>query len=99
MTTRIRAAAVLLAAATAASAMGRKPPAKTGDSAPVEKKMTIQEWKGQHGGPVVPGNQIVYDDDTWKGGWKELGQDAPPLDFARFAAVFVYVGHRTTGGY
>ncbi|MFI5347494.1 MAG: protease complex subunit PrcB family protein [Elusimicrobiota bacterium] len=91
MMNKILAAAILLAAATAAPAMGRKPP--------VEKKMTIQEWKGQQGGPALHGHQVASDDYAWKGDWKELGQDPPPLDFARFVAVFVYVGHRTTGGY
>jgi len=106
MTTKIRLAAVLLAAATAAAAMGRRPP-KTADekaapapaAAPVEKTMTIQEWKGQMGGPAVRGHQIVTDETVWKGVWRELGKDAPALDFATHAAVAVYVGERPTGGF
>jgi hypothetical protein len=100
MTNNIRAAAVLIAAATAASAMGRRPPQKSdAKAAPAGESMTIQEWKGQMGGPAVRGHQIVYDEPSWKGAWRELGKDAPPLDFAKFAAVVVYVGERPTGGF
>ncbi|MDE2509890.1 MAG: protease complex subunit PrcB family protein [Elusimicrobia bacterium] len=100
MTNKTLAAAILLAAATAASAMGRRPPKTSGSGdAPAEDKMTILEWKGQQGGPQIHGHQIVYDADAWDAGWRELGQAAPALDFARYAAVFVYVGQRPTGGF
>ena len=93
MTNDLRLAALLLAAATTACAMGRRPPASG------EKTMITQEWKGQQGGPELHGHQIVYDDIGWQGGWLELKQAAPPLDMTKYAAVFVYVGRKTTGGY
>jgi hypothetical protein len=95
MTSKIRAAAALLAVATAACAMGRRPP----DAAPTEKTMTSQEWKGQMGGPETRGHQVVSDERGWKRVWRELGQDAPELDLEKFSAVAVYVGQRPTGGY
>lgn len=91
MTNKIRAAALLLAAATAAAAMGRRPP--KGDT------MTIQEWKGQMGGPAEGGAQVVADEAAWKAVWRTLGKDAPALDFATHVAVVVFVGERPTGGF
>lgn len=106
MTNKVRLAAALLVSATAAAAMGRRPP-KTADekpapapaAAPVETTMTIQEWKGQMGGPAVRGHLIAADEAAWKGVWRELGKDAPALDFSKYAAVAVYVGERPTGGF
>jgi hypothetical protein len=105
-----RFAAVILAAATAASAMGRRPPkqeepapaappAKAAPAAPTESTMTIHEWKGQHGGPITRGHMPIDDEATWKAVWRELGQDAPPLDFSKYVAVAVFVGERPTGGF
>jgi len=102
MKTRLLAAA--LTAATAACAMGRRPPRKA-DPAPapqasVEKTpMTTQEWKGQHDGPAEPGALVCADADAWRRAWKQVGKDAPPLDFDKFVGVMVFVGEKPTGGW
>lgn len=103
MTNKIGLAALVLAVATAAGAMGRRPPKSSADEAapaetPREKTMTIQEWKGQMGGPAAPGHKVVTDDAEWQGVWRELGKDAPALDFTRYSAVVVYLGEKPTGG-
>ena len=61
--------------------------------------MTIQEWKGQHGGPVEPGSAVASDQGEWERAWRRVGQDAPPLDFAKFVGVMVFVGEKPTGGW
>jgi hypothetical protein len=95
-------AAAALTAATAACAMGRRPPQKA-DPAPqasTEKTpMTIQEWKGQHDGPAEPGGLVCADRGAWERAWKQVGKDAPALDFARFVGVMVFVGEKPTGGW
>jgi hypothetical protein len=92
MTNRIWAVAML--AATAACGMGRRP------AAPVEKTpMTTQEWKSQRGGPAEAGTVVAADEGAWKRAWKQLGQDAPPLDFANDVGVIVFVGEKPTGGW
>ena len=100
MTNKLWKAAVLTAAAaTAACAMGRRPPQKTETPAAVEKTMTTLEWKGQYGGPSDPGNAVATDQGSWERAWKQVGKDAPALDFASHVAVMVFVGQKTTGGY
>jgi hypothetical protein len=65
-----------------------------------EKKMTATlEWKGGNGGSATHSHLIVYDDDGWQGAWRELGKDAPPLDFSKYCALIVHVGERPTGGF
>lgn len=96
MTRRILTAA-LLAGATAACAMGRKPPAEPGRS--TEKKPMMQEWKGAQGGEQLHAHMVISDAGAWDGVWRELGKPAPPLDFSRFSAVVVYVGRKPTGGW
>lgn len=89
------AAAVALCAATAASAMGRRPP-KTTET----KAMDIQEWKGGNGGPDAPGSEVVTNADGWALAWKRLERDAPPApDFAKVVVVFAFVGSKPTGGW
>jgi hypothetical protein len=104
MTNKLILAAAALAAATAAGAMGRRPPKTDTDAppaqAPTEKNMTTTlEWKGQTGGPAAPGHKAINDEDEWKSLWAELGKDAPALDFKRYAAVAVFIGEKPTGGY
>lgn len=106
MKTRFLAAAAM-AAATAACAMGRRPPKKTeaapaaaAPAAATEKTpMTIQEWKGQYGGPGEPGSVVCADAGAWHRAWKQVGKEAPPLDFDRFVGVMVFVGEKPTGGW
>jgi hypothetical protein len=102
-------AAAAMTAATAACAMGRRPPKKHDappaaasptTAAPTEKTpMTIQEWKGQNGGPSEPGRIVCSDTGAWERAWKQVGKDAPPLDFDRFVGVLVFVGEKPTGGW
>jgi hypothetical protein len=92
MTSNARAAAVLILAATAASAMGRRPPTE-------KTAMISQEWKGQSGGPAQAGSEVSSDAESWRRLWSRLGSDAPPLDFSKFVAVAAYVGEKPTGGY
>lgn len=101
--------ALALAVATAAGAMGRRPPKDSADEPvrerPAErgargKTMTaIQEWKGQMGGGAAPGHKVVTDAAEWKALWAELGKDAPDLDFDAYSAVAVILGEKPTGGY
>jgi len=102
MRTRFLAAAAMTAA-TAACAMGRKPPkdpAPAPAAASTEKTpMTIQEWKGQHDGPTEPGSLVCADRGAWERAWKQVGKDAPPLDFDKFVGVMVFVGEKPTGGW
>jgi hypothetical protein len=99
MTNRFwKAAALAAAGATAACAMGRRPPEKPAAPA-AEKPMTIQEWKGQYGGPEEPGALVATDQGSWARAWKQVGKDAPPLDFTQYVAVMVFVGQKSTGGY
>jgi hypothetical protein len=97
------AAAVTVAAATAACAMGRRPPQKAdapAAAAAVEKTpMTIQEWKGQYGGPGEAGSVVAADQGAWARAWKQVGRDAPTLDFEKFVGVIVFVGEKPTGGW
>jgi len=97
------AAVVLAAAASAACAMGRKPPQKA-DAPPAaaageKTPMTIQEWKGQYGGPGEAGSIVAADRHAWERAWRQVGRDAPPLDFANFVGVMVFVGEKPTGGF
>jgi hypothetical protein len=64
-----------------------------------KKPMTIQEWKGQHDGPAAAGSLVASDEDAWKSAWRQVGQDAPPLDFAKSVGVMVFVGQKPTGGW
>jgi hypothetical protein len=86
MRNRIWAAALL----TAACATAPKTP---------EKPMTIQEWKGQYGGPEEPGTLVANDRGAWERAWKRVGKDAPDADFAHFVGVLVFVGLKPTGGW
>lgn len=61
--------------------------------------MTIQEWKGQQGGPAEPAVVVASDRAEWARAWRLVGKDAPPLDFARLVGVMVFVGEKPTGGY
>jgi hypothetical protein len=100
----LAAALATAAAATAACGMGRRPSPQaqqtTATAAPVEKTpMTIQEWKGQHGGPAEAGSIVAADQGAWQRAWKQVGQDAPALDFVKFVGVIVFVGEKPTGGW
>ena len=79
-----------------ARATASKPKAAKSAVKPAEKLM---EWKGQGGGPTVPGAETALDAKAWDGLWRRLGQDAPALDFKRFAAVAVFAGEKPTGGF
>lgn len=57
------------------------------------------EWKGQYGGSLDAGHQVVVDANGWARLWRSLGHDAPPLDFTKYFAVAVMAGERPTGGY
>ena len=61
--------------------------------------MTIQEWKGQHDGPGEPGSLVATDQTAWERAWRQVGQAAPPLDFAKFVGVMVFIGQKPTGGW
>ncbi len=63
------------------------------------KKEKPMEWKGQNGGSIDAENQVVTDAAGWTRLWLTLGQDAPPLDFAKYFAVAVMAGEKPTGGY
>ncbi len=93
--------ALVLTAAAAACAPGRRPAAKTQAPPPAaaEKTMTIQEWKGQYGGPGEPGSAVAVDRHSWERAWRLVGKDAPALDFERFVGVMVFVGAKPTGGW
>lgn len=94
MKTRFLAAAALTAA-TAACGMGRRPAAAATEKTP----MSIMEWKGQYGGPSEPGSVVANDQAAWQRAWKQVGKEAPPLDFAQFVGVMVFVGEKPTGGW
>jgi hypothetical protein len=64
-----------------------------------KKPMTIQEWKGQHDGPAEAGSLVATDQASWERAWRQVGKDAPALDFAKFAGVMVFVGSKPTGGW
>ena len=57
------------------------------------------EWKGQYGGSLEAGHQLVVDANGWTRLWRSLGQHAPPRDFTKYFAVAVMAGERPTGGY
>jgi hypothetical protein len=61
--------------------------------------MTSQEWKGQRGGPSEAGSLVAEDQAAWETAWHRVGQDAPALDFSRYAGVMVFAGEKPTGGY
>jgi|CXWL01.1.fsa_nt_gi hypothetical protein len=84
---------IIAAVLCAAPARAAAPKPKAAKSA--EK---IMEWKGQ-AGPSQPGTEIALDAKAWAGLWKRLGQDAPTLDFKRFAAAAVFIGDKPTGGF
>ena len=86
---------LLAAAVIAATAACAPAPIKPAEKLP----MTIQEWKGQHDGPGEPGSLVATDQASWERAWKQVGQAAPALDFARFFGVIVFVGQKPTGGY
>jgi hypothetical protein len=91
-----KAAILAAAAAAAACAPGRRPPR----TAAVEKTpMTTQEWKGQYGGPGEPGSAVAMDQGAWERAWKQVGKDAPPLDFSKEVGVIVFIGEKPTGGW
>jgi hypothetical protein len=97
-------AAAAITAATAACGTGRRPaqaaaPAPAAAAATEKTPMTIQEWKGQYGGPIEPGSLVAADEDAWRRAWKRVGKDAPPLDFSKFVGVMVFVGEKPTGGW
>ena len=91
-------ACLLLASALAASAAGKKPAPKPDTE---KKTMTtpVEEWKGQHGGPLEPGHRLVADSKGWKSLAAQLGMSASSPDFAKSVAVAVFVGERPTGGF
>ncbi len=70
--------------------------AKKSGSVAVPKPM---EWKGQYGGPIDAGNEVVTSAGAWSRLWLRLGSDAPALDFKKYFAVAVFAGERSTGGW
>lgn len=56
-------------------------------------------WKG--GQSNSPGETVwVETEEQWKGLWREkLGQEAPAVDFSKYAALAIFLGSRNTGGY
>lgn len=89
---------VLLATASLASAADKKTAAK----ADTEKKpMTapVEEWKGQHDGPLEPGHVVVADEKGWKALAAQVKLDANAPDFAKSVVVAVFAGERPTGGF
>lgn len=68
-------------------------------AAQAAKKEKPMEWKGQNGGTVDAEERVVVDANGWSRLWLMIGQDAPPLDFAKYYAVAVFAGERPTGGY
>mgnify|MGYP001619178054 CR=1 FL=1 len=89
---------LLLAASSISSAKVRKPAAKTD----MEKKIMtapVEEWKGQQGGPLEPGHQLVTDLKGWKALAARLGLHANAPDFSKSIVVAVFVGERPTGGF
>src|SRR6185312_10950392 len=95
--------AAALAAATASCAgsrASRKAEPAPAPQASVEKTpMTTQEWKGAYGGPAEPGGLVCADAGAWHRAWKQVGKDAPPLDFDKYVGVIVFVGEKPTGGW
>jgi protease stability complex PrcB-like protein len=68
--------------------------------APTEKRpMIIQEWKGQNDGPAEAGALVATDQASWERAWRQVGKDAPPLDFSNFVGAMVFVGQKPTGGW
>ncbi|OGS40353.1 MAG: hypothetical protein A2506_11720 [Elusimicrobia bacterium RIFOXYD12_FULL_66_9] len=89
---------MLMAAASVASAAGKKP----ADKPRTEKKtMTTpaEEWKGQYGGPLEPGHILVSDLKGWKALVAQLKLDAHSPDFTKSVVVAVFVGEHPTGGF
>lgn len=89
---------LLLAAASISSAAVPKPAARPDTE---KKTMTapVEEWKGQYGGPLEPGHQLVTDLKGWRSLASKLGLNANPPDFAKSLVVAVFVGERPTGGF
>ena len=67
-------------------------------AAQAAKKEKPMEWRG-NGGTVDAEERVVTDANGWSRLWLMIGQDAPPLDFAKYYAVAVFAGERPTGGY
>lgn len=86
----------LLAATQAFAAHGKKAEPKT-----EKKTMTtpVQEWKGQHDGPLEPGHILVSDMKGWQALAAQVKLDAGAPDFAKSVVVAVFVGERPTGGF
>lgn len=57
-------------------------------------------WEGPFCSVARPEARVVSDAAAWSALWKEaFGLEAPEVDFARKAAVAVFLGPRNTGGY
>ena len=70
------------------------PPAKAGGEA-----AATMEWRGQYGGDVEAGAEVLMHAGRWEGLWRSLGQGPHPLDFTKYCAVVAYAGQRPTGGF
>jgi len=63
-------------------------------------ELSPSSWKGQHSAAREAAAFTAENEQDWRKLWKEyLSQEAPPLDFAKYFAVAVFVGMRPTGGY
>lgn len=65
--------------------------AAAGESAP---KKNAAEWEGNRSELVKPYAGIVSTQEEWKGLWKKaFGKKSPPVNFKRYAAACVFLGH------
>ncbi|OGR90529.1 MAG: hypothetical protein A2V88_17320 [Elusimicrobia bacterium RBG_16_66_12] len=91
-------ACLLLTAAPVASAAGRKPAAKP-DTEKKTMTASVEEWKGQYGGPNEPGHILVTDEKGWKALASQVKLEGGPPDFAKSVVVAAFAGERPTGGF
>lgn len=80
-----------------AKAAAEAPPAP---AAPDEKEEGPEmQWGGQYGSQKLRGHRLITEQGGWEKLWRWMGQPAPPLDFAAYNAVAVFVGEKPTGGW
>ena len=64
------------------------------------KEVKIErEWRGNCIAIVAPKDLVIKDRENWGKLWKEMGQNAPAVDFDKFTALACFMGRRNTGGY
>ncbi len=68
-------------------------PAEAAAGEPSPKK-SVTEWEGNQSDLVKPYAGIVSTQEEWKALWKKaFGKKSPPVNFKRYAAACVFLGH------